>query len=449
VSRVGVKRRRRLAALAALSLAATLVVAARPADADVVVAGEDVFAFGDAGFHGSTGGISLNAPVVGMAATPSGQGYWLVTADGGVFTFGDAGFFGSAGGIRLNRPIVGMAAHPSGQGYWLVADDGGVFAYGDAAFHGSTGAFRLNRPIVGMAAHPSGQGYWLVASDGGIFAGLPTGEHFGNARFLGSTGGIRLNQPVVGMAATPSGDGYWMVAADGGIFTFGDAAYLGSTGGVPLAHRMVGMAATPSGDGYWMVAADGGVFTFGDAGFFGSIAALAFHQPVVALTPTPSGAGYWLAASHGCEVLGSTSGRSDLSPGDVMNLVDVRAAPNRCVDRVTFELVRDDGLPMDGNIAYQVEYRSPPFLDTAGSTVAVDGSAFLWVRIQGGSMFDQDFMPVYTGPRELRPGGPFVREVQLVEDFERELVWVIGLDRVRQFTLRELDGPDRLVIDVG
>ena len=57
-----------------------------------------------------------------------------------------------------------------------------------------------------------------------------------------------------------------------------------------------------------------------------------------------------------------------------MNLVDVRAAPNRCVDRVTFELVRDDGLPADGNIAYQVEYRSPPFLDTAGRTVAVDAT---------------------------------------------------------------------------
>jgi hypothetical protein len=35
-------------------------------------------------------------PVVGMAATPDGGGYWLVAADGGVFTYGNARFFGSA-----------------------------------------------------------------------------------------------------------------------------------------------------------------------------------------------------------------------------------------------------------------------------------------------------------------------------------------------------------------
>ncbi|HEY2333312.1 MAG TPA: hypothetical protein VGH94_15450 [Acidimicrobiales bacterium] len=30
---------------------------------------------------------------------------------------GDAGFFGSTGDIHLNQPIVGMAATPSGNGY--------------------------------------------------------------------------------------------------------------------------------------------------------------------------------------------------------------------------------------------------------------------------------------------------------------------------------------------
>ena len=92
-----------------------------------------------------------NRPIVGMAATPSGAGYWLVASDGGVFAFGDAGFSGSTGGLSLNRPIVGMAATPTGRGYWLVATDGGLFAFGDADFFGSTGAISLNRPIVGMA----------------------------------------------------------------------------------------------------------------------------------------------------------------------------------------------------------------------------------------------------------------------------------------------------------
>ena len=66
---------------------------------------------------------------------------------------------------------MGLAATPSGAGYWLVAADGGVFAFGDARFAGSTGALRLAQPIVGLApsAHPSA-GYWLVAADGGVFA---------------------------------------------------------------------------------------------------------------------------------------------------------------------------------------------------------------------------------------------------------------------------------------
>ncbi len=45
-----------------------------------------------------------------MVHTADGEGYWLVARDGGIFAFGDAGFFGSAGGLPLNRPVVGMAA---------------------------------------------------------------------------------------------------------------------------------------------------------------------------------------------------------------------------------------------------------------------------------------------------------------------------------------------------
>ena len=83
------------------------------------------------------GGQQLNAPVVGIAATPDGQGYWLTAGDGGVFTFGNAGFFGSMGGQPLNRPVVGITATPDGQGYWLAAADGGVFTFGNAGFYGS------------------------------------------------------------------------------------------------------------------------------------------------------------------------------------------------------------------------------------------------------------------------------------------------------------------------
>ena len=105
-------------------------------------------------------------------ASPS-NGYWLVGSDGGLFAFGDAPFYGSTGGIALNRPMVGMQPTADGQGYWMSASDGGIFAFGDAPFRGSTGGQNISAPVVAMAA-PSTAGYWLAAADGGIFAfGVP------------------------------------------------------------------------------------------------------------------------------------------------------------------------------------------------------------------------------------------------------------------------------------
>jgi N-acetylmuramoyl-L-alanine amidase len=118
---------------------------------------------------------SPNAPVVGMAATPDGKGYWLVASDGGIFTFGDAAFFGSTGSLALNAPVVGLAASPDGKGYWLVASDGGIFTFGDAAFSGSEGGGPLNAPVVGMAATPDGKGYWLVFGSQQPLAGKVVG----------------------------------------------------------------------------------------------------------------------------------------------------------------------------------------------------------------------------------------------------------------------------------
>jgi hypothetical protein len=237
------------------------------------------------------GPTSLAALTVGMAATPTGKGYWLVDEAGGVHAFGDARYRGSVAGIALNRPIVGMAATPTGGGYWLVASDGGIFAFGDASFDGSTGSIRLAAPIVGMAPDNRTHGYRFDASDGGIF-------DF-RAPFYGSLGDVRLAQPVVGMAATATGRGYWLVAADGGVFCFGDAAFHGSLGDVQLARPVVAMAATATGRGYWLVAADGGVFCFGHAAFHGSLGNVRLEQPVVGMASTPTGRGYWMVARDG------------------------------------------------------------------------------------------------------------------------------------------------------
>jgi hypothetical protein len=249
-----------------------------------------IFSFGGAQYYGSTGGIVLNKPIVGMAATHDGGGYWMVASDGGVFSFGDAQFYGSTGNLTLNKPIVGMAVTHDGGGYWLVASDGGVFSFGDAPFYGSTGNLTLNKPIVGMAVTPDGGGYWLVASDGGVFS-------FGDAQFYGSTGNITLNKPIVGMiAAAAPNTGYFLVASDGGIFSFGTAPFYGSLGGIPLKNPIVAAAATPGDTGYWFTDDAGLISPFGQADYYGS-APSPLNKPIVGMAEAP-GTGAFVGASY-------------------------------------------------------------------------------------------------------------------------------------------------------
>jgi CHAP domain len=173
----------------------------------------------------------------------------LVAADGGVFTFGDAHFYGSMGARPLSAPIVAMAATPDGKGYWLVAADGGVFTFGDAHFYGSMGSTPLSAPVAGMAATPDGKGYWLVAADGGVFT-------FGDAHFYGSAARDNIGTWVTGIAASSDGHGYWLVAATAGVLNYGDAVFYGPSPNEPPFPPTAAIAATPDGKGYWLLQPD-------------------------------------------------------------------------------------------------------------------------------------------------------------------------------------------------
>ncbi len=95
---------------------------------------------------------SLNKPIVGIASTTDGKGYWLAASDGGVFAFGDANYYGSTANMTLNKPIAGITATSDGKGYWLVAADGGVFSFGDATYLGSAADLKLKRAVDSVAS---------------------------------------------------------------------------------------------------------------------------------------------------------------------------------------------------------------------------------------------------------------------------------------------------------
>lgn len=211
-----------------LALAAPITGIASSGGGYWLVGGDGgVFNYGDAKFFGSAAGMHFHGPIVAIVGTADHGGYWLVGQDGALFTFGDARDFGSvcvvppnngagngalpspcpAGVPEESSPVVGIAATPDGKGYWLATSAGGVYTFGDALFFGSLGDVRLNAPIVGISAspppencgasgRPPAQGYWLVGADGGVFA-------FGDAQFLGSATGSRLNAPMAGIATGP------------------------------------------------------------------------------------------------------------------------------------------------------------------------------------------------------------------------------------------------------
>ena len=119
-----------------------------------------------------------------------------MASDGGIFNFGPgAGFFGSTGSIHLNKPVVGMAATPDGAGYWLVASDGGIFNYGDAGFFGSMGR---------QAAQQAGGGHRQHARRPGLLGVCDGRWHLQLSATPPSwvrRRDIVLNKPMVGIAA--------------------------------------------------------------------------------------------------------------------------------------------------------------------------------------------------------------------------------------------------------
>ena len=248
-------------------------------------------------------GRAAAAPV---ATHSSVGGYWLVGRDGGVFSFGSARFYGSTGDLTLQRPVVGLAPTANHRGYWLVASDGGIFAFGDAGFYGSIPGLgiapagskgpgpKLNAAVVGIVPTTNGRGYFLVASDGGVFA-------FGDARFEGSCPGVGGCDGVVkSVIPDATGNGYWVVTTSGHVHVFGNAGYYGEPGqkkGIPVTSA----ERTPSGRGYWILFANGVVFHYGDAVSYGSLPAhgAGGYDVATAIFATTSGDGYWIATADG------------------------------------------------------------------------------------------------------------------------------------------------------
>ena len=127
-------------------------------------------------------------------------------------------------------------------------------------------------------------------------------------------------------------------------------------------------------------------------------------------------------------------------------LVAVRMAHQPGFDRLVFEFGQSTAPGPFGMPAYAVEIASS-LSGPSGQPVTVTGSALFGARFQNASTQNPSGTPSYTGSTDIKPTTPLIKEVKLVEDFERVLLWGVGLDHLACPKVSELAGPFRVVLD--
>jgi hypothetical protein len=137
--------------------------------------------------------------------------------------------------------------------------------------------------------------------------------------------------------------------------------------------------------------------------------------------------------------------------GSVAQLVDVRVGAHDSYDRVTFEFAPPSDGRYFGLPPYQIKGAIPPITqDASGEPVAVDGTKFAVMVVQGASGVDitaEGLKITYDGPKEFRPGYESLAEATQTGDFEAVLSWAFGLNQSSCWTVHELKSPLRLAID--
>jgi hypothetical protein len=228
---------------------------------------------------------------VGIASTPDGKGYFVVSSAGKLSAYGQAHSAGDLSASSLPAPIVAIAVDDANGGYWLVGANGEVYPFGSAPFQGDLRQDHLTKPVVAIAVDQATGGYWLVTSNGAVFSF--------HAPYHGGASTRKLPAPIVAIIADPVAAGYWLVGSNGTVYGFGKVKKLGSEAGKHVPGVIVGAAATKDGLGYWLAGSNGAVYHFGDALFKGSEVGKRLPAPLTALAATPDSTGYWLLGASG------------------------------------------------------------------------------------------------------------------------------------------------------
>src|SRR2546428_1099840 len=170
-----------------------------------------------------------------------------------------------------------------------------------------------------------------------------------------------------------------------------------------------------------------------------SPSATATVRPSTSATSVPS-------ASPGSSPAAACPRTTGGNASNQAQLVAVRVAHQPRFDRLVFEFGQSTAPGTFGMPAYTVEAASS-LSGPSGQPVTIGGNALFGARFQNASTQNPNGTPSYTGSNDMKPTTPLIKEVKLVEDFERVLLWGVGLDHLACPKVSELAGPFRLVLD--
>lgn len=171
---------------------------------------------------------------------------------------------------------------------------------------------------------------------------------------------------------------------------------------------------------------------------------------LVALASAPAlntiaAAGGGQPSGSACADIGDTSPAVDGFPDRMSTLLgaDIRTGRHDCFERVVLELQGSGDLP-----GYRAAYEDDPILESpSGTPVEIAGDATLVLSV-GAWMTDMEGNG-YQGPTQIFPANvDNVAELRLIENFEGQHAWAIGLDSQRGFAVSTLGDPVRIVIDI-
>jgi hypothetical protein len=138
--------------------------------------------------------------------------------------------------------------------------------------------------------------------------------------------------------------------------------------------------------------------------------------------------------------------RSSNENRETMYLTNVTAGADKCTAKVVFGF--EERAPGPG---FEVSYQpadTAKVEDASGNPIAIDGDAFLVVKLNPAmtaTIDGEQVTKTYNGPRRLQGTDP-ITEVVKTGDFEGVVTWVIGLDSKRSFTTIASDSA--LVVEI-